>query len=145
MPPRKKPENTPTGGLSKRIRKNFEPGARRNGPFTPEELIPYGIRRPMATNYNRDRMFKQTGRILTQCCKQMGITKPLGYHLAVLYLVEKINQAAAAAGAVGMDISKIEQPTDYVPLEGVYEGWDARYQAALARIMKESTDVQVEQ
>lgn len=137
----KKPEHTENGGLPRRsqnrIRKNFIPGQKRNGPFTPEELIPYGITRPMRANYNRDRMYLQTCRIITECGKQLNIPKPLAYHLAALYLVERINEACRKAGTAMLDVAAIEKESDYVPLEGAYANWMERYQAAVLKMQEE--------
>lgn len=130
MPTRSKKEKAEIQKLAKRVAKNLEPGAKRNGPFVPEELIPFGIRRPMRSNYDRARQFHQTRKIFTAIAKELNTSVTLVYHLAALYMLEKINTAhreATGTNEVRLDISSIESETDYAPLEGPYKNWEARY------------------
>lgn len=127
---RPKKSESEARAASKRVAKNLEPGAKRNGPFVPEELIPFGIRRPMVSNYARTRQFYQTARIFTTIAKELNTSVVLVYHLAALYMVEKVNEshrAATGTDELRIDISQIEKETDYQPLTGPYKNWEERY------------------
>lgn len=106
----------------------------RNGPMKPEDLIPYGIHRPMTRVAPRSRWFHQDLRIMGAISRQTRIPLIILQHVMVMDMLQKVNQIhREKTGEDALKLEELQQESDYLPLVGQYKNWEARHAAAMAK------------